>query len=1025
MPAQSRSVAAAVIPALVALTTLVLAGFGGLNYRSHRELEWKKLHDSLEADADQLAAALVLPVWNFDREQIKAVLASAMKAESAQALRLELPGGKADVQILLKDDHGRVRAATGTLPKAGLLVESRDLKYANEAIGQVQLFATTRFVEGELKRSLLVLAGNILALDLVLTAGLYLLLRRIVFEPLGEIGAYATALSSGSGETPLSPRRFCTELETVRLSIRKMVALLEARYAEPQEAARQQRASEQRYRVLVETTNEGIWVQDPENRTTYVNRALADMLGYAPAEILGKRMEDFTFPGDLPFPEEPMGDAGRDEIYERRFRRRDGAALWAVVSARALKDEQGHIVGAFAMLTDLTARKRAEEGLLESQTTLKAVIESTSDMVWSVDRKSFGLLTFNRSLRDYIFQQYGVWIEPEMRPEDLLPTADLARCWREMYERVLAEGPYTTEYTTQNGARVFQFSFSLLQREARVFGVSVFGKEITERKWAEDKLNRQIAFEGLVNKLLAGFASATSEGMDAQIRASLGEVGGFIGVELAHVIQIASDSKRWSVTHEWSQTQRLDMKERYQQVPFGAAPWVENQLLAGETVQIDRLDDFPPEAAAERERHVAEGLRSSLRVPLHGREGRFKGCLGLYASSREVVWRQEDVRRLRILSDAIANALERKMAEDSLRLSEERFRGIFENAPVGIFQTSLDGRMLNVNPIGSRMFGFATPEEMVAAVSEVAGQLFMAPEQRAPLLQTAVQSEKFAMKEVEYRRRDGTTFLANLYIRAVKGEGGAVPFLEGFLEDVTARNLAERRLRKSHEQLRALSSRLESLREEERTRLSREIHDHLGQLLTALKLDLRSLERRIAAMPTAEPKTALNEKITSARGLADEMISSVQKIASELRPGILDRLGLTPALEVEAQTFQTRTGIVCELILPEQSPVIAPEQTTAVFRIFQEVLTNVARHAHATHVTVRLGQEGRHLVLQIQDNGIGMPPNALEEPKSLGLLGMRERAAILGGKVSFAASAGQGTTVTLQIPLDHDIGKVT
>jgi signal transduction histidine kinase len=231
------------------------------------------------------------------------------------------------------------------------------------------------------------------------------------------------------------------------------------------------------------------------------------------------------------------------------------------------------------------------------------------------------------------------------------------------------------------------------------------------------------------------------------------------------------------------------------------------------------------------------------------------------------------------------------------------------------------------------------------------------------------------------------------------------------------RKIAKARLEASHEQLRALTSRLQSLREEERIRISREIHDHLGQLLTALKLDLRSLDRRIADKQGSEEHTALVAKIGSARELADEMINSVQKIASELRPGILDRVGLEAAIESEAQAFQTRTGIQCRCTLPAASPAIGQELATAAFRIFQEILTNVARHSRATSVLIRLDYEQSHLALEVSDDGVGIRKLDLENPKSLGLLGMRERAAILGGTLRFDVRPPGGTLVSLRIPI--------
>jgi signal transduction histidine kinase len=241
------------------------------------------------------------------------------------------------------------------------------------------------------------------------------------------------------------------------------------------------------------------------------------------------------------------------------------------------------------------------------------------------------------------------------------------------------------------------------------------------------------------------------------------------------------------------------------------------------------------------------------------------------------------------------------------------------------------------------------------------------------------------------------------------------------VRDITQRRQWEEQLRESREQLRALLARLQTSREEERTHVAREIHDHLGQLLTALKLDLRALERRVSLMPDADTRAAFMGKLVSARDLADETIESVQKIASELRPGILDRLGLAAAMELETQTFQARTAIHCDWSPPDEPVTISQEVATASFRIFQEILTNIARHSQATRVTVRLARNGDILVIEAADNGVGIQQKDMQNPKSLGLLGMQERAAMLGGAVAFDRNPGGGTRVTVQLPLN---GKV-
>jgi signal transduction histidine kinase len=221
---------------------------------------------------------------------------------------------------------------------------------------------------------------------------------------------------------------------------------------------------------------------------------------------------------------------------------------------------------------------------------------------------------------------------------------------------------------------------------------------------------------------------------------------------------------------------------------------------------------------------------------------------------------------------------------------------------------------------------------------------------------------------------------------------------------------AEQELRASSEQSRNLAARLLSVREEERTGIAREIHDELGQSLTAMKIDLAWLASRLPRR-----NAPLLERIRSTLELADSIIQSVRRISTELRPGILD-LGLAAAVEWQTHEFQARTGIQCKLRLLAQE-VVAPDASTALFRILQETLTNVARHAGAMRAEVVLQKQRDRLVLRIRDNGRGFDQAGTSLSGSLGLLGMRERAAMLGGGVSISSAPGKGTTVTAWIPL--------
>ncbi len=221
----------------------------------------------------------------------------------------------------------------------------------------------------------------------------------------------------------------------------------------------------------------------------------------------------------------------------------------------------------------------------------------------------------------------------------------------------------------------------------------------------------------------------------------------------------------------------------------------------------------------------------------------------------------------------------------------------------------------------------------------------------------------------------------------------------------------EDEFRRSTEQLRELSARLQSVREEERTRISRAIHDELGQTLTGLKMDVAWLQNHLDPQ-----QPALLAKTQTMSGLIDTTIQMVRRISTELRPGILD-LGLVATIEWQLQEFQIRTGIKSNFSSTTEETALDDEGSTTVFRILQEILTNVVRHAQATRLEVTLKETAAFLTLRVRDNGRGISAAEIDSPKSIGLLGMQERARLRAGEVQFYETPGRGTTVTVRLPL--------
>jgi signal transduction histidine kinase len=233
------------------------------------------------------------------------------------------------------------------------------------------------------------------------------------------------------------------------------------------------------------------------------------------------------------------------------------------------------------------------------------------------------------------------------------------------------------------------------------------------------------------------------------------------------------------------------------------------------------------------------------------------------------------------------------------------------------------------------------------------------------------------------------------------------------MSDITDRMRIQNELQDSREQLRNLTVYLQSVREQERTNIAREIHDELAQALTALKMDVSWLDHRLPI-----DAQSLSEKTKSMSKLIDSTIQTVKRISAELRPGILDDLGLVAAIEWQAEEFQNRTGISCNFTVDPQDLTIDQDRSTAIFRIFQETLTNVARHARATRVAVSLKERAGKLTLRVMDNGIGITEEQISDSRSFGFIGMRERVIPWNGKISFKGIPDKGTTVIVRVGLD-------
>ena len=414
-----------------------------------------------------------------------------------------------------------------------------------------------------------------------------------------------------------------------------------------------------------------------------------------------------------------------------------------------------------------------------------------------------------------------------------------------------------------------------------------------------------------------------------------------------------------------------------------------------------------------KEEALRRGYRSSMALPIY-KFGESFGIFSLY-SEEAGFFDEEEVRMLDGVTLDISFALEifekeelRKKAEKALRI-EKQFSDSIINLLPGIFYIYDEQRhFLRWNNRFEEISGYPKNEFAKMTVLD----LFRGSQR--DLIQTKTEGVFTTGRcdvEAELTTREGANI--PFYFSSIKINYRDKPCVLGVGFDMSQPKATENLLRQSEEDLRDLASSLQNVREEERAAIAREIHDELGQQLTAIKLDVSWLDRRIAG------DSVVKDRIDGVLTMLTDMIQSIRRISTQLRPSILDDLGLIEALRWQVRDFQKRTGIPVVFECSEETLKLDPSVTTGLFRIFQESLTNVARHSEATAVLARLFVEEDRLILTIMDNGKGFDPAAAKKKKTLGLLGMKERMLMMKGTYHIDSQPGQGTQLRFSVPLRY------
>jgi len=371
----------------------------------------------------------------------------------------------------------------------------------------------------------------------------------------------------------------------------------------------------------------------------------------------------------------------------------------------------------------------------------------------------------------------------------------------------------------------------------------------------------------------------------------------------------------------------------------------------------------------------------------------------------------------RDLSMAINSAVYRFDTELKLKKVEEKYFRLTENAAAMIISFSIEGDTYNyVNKAAFEITGYS-PAEYYAEPGLLNKIIHQEWKDYYIKHKKDLASSEATLIEFKIIHKNGAEKWLNQKSVLIGNEKDIPEFYEAIITDVTLSKNNENKIEEYNQKLRAFASRLQTIREEERTDIAREIHDQLGQDLTVLKMDISMLSKDLSKKEKISEIKNIFCELEIIMKTIDRLINTVRKIATELRPDVLDKLGLLEAIQWQAEEFEKRTTVDCTVIFNNAELVLDKEKEVSLYRVFQETLTNIARHAEASEVKINFNAGEENLTLTIEDNGKGITNNQTQKSTSLGILGMNERIMLLGGNLEIKGDEGKGTKVTIKVPL--------
>ena len=605
---------------------------------------------------------------------------------------------------------------------------------------------------------------------------------------------------------------------------------------------------------------------------------------------------------------------------------------------------------------DITEQRRAETDLLESNARFQIVSKATSDLVWDWDLQGHELWW-----NDNYYSSLGY-----KKMSDHVPDA-------EWYDRI---HPDERERVRANANKTFRGRSSVWRDEYRY----------------------QKADGSYLHFLDRGFIMRNADGEAVRMIGSMTDMTPVYNVQ--RKIEESEMRLRTILDTDPECIKLIDEEIRLLDVNKAGLQMMDVARLE-DIVGHSFLELVDPRQQKQTARLVKEAFK--------GKTGALEFEMLTLKGNRR--WCEMSVVPFRNTEKLVVSALavtrditERKKAELNLKLSEEKYRTLVEQAADAIALYDANGQLLDTNPSASDLLGY-TQEEMS---SMNLGQ-FLLPEDVAddPVNYEMLNAGVSTVKIRRMKRKNGT-----LVVTEVRSQQLPDGRYLSVIRDMTERLRAEEELKSSFKAVRSLTTHLQNIREEERTNIAREIHDELGQQLTVLKMDIAWLNKRLKGNDEK-----VNQRLADLLLMLDDTVKSVRRISSQLRPSLLDDLGLTAAMEWQLGEFEKRAGIKTLFKAPHEEIPVPDSAKTALFRIFQESLTNVVRHSGASQLSVELREEAGQLKMSIIDNGTGFDPAKVAEKRTLGILGMKERSEMIGGTYVINSIPGEGTSVFVSVPV--------